>query len=279
MKYLLNLPRFTSFEGEDDAATATATAAAAAAAAAAATGKTNSQTEFDTHLAQQRRKYEAREAALQKAQRELATQLETQKTRKGLSEEERTGLQGRIDELESQFLTEKEKAERTAQKERDTSKQQVEQLTKERDGWLTAFQTEVVNNQITRAAANGNAHDVDQISAIVRPMIQFKEVVDEDGQKTGKLAPSVRFPDIDTKTKAPIVMEYTVDETVARMAEMDKYANLFVDRKRSGIGGGKNTGGSPTGKPDLAKLAKEDPAAFRKLRKERPDLFYGKAGK
>lgn len=274
MKLLYQAARFISFDGEGDDAAA---AAAAAAAASGGGAKTYTQAEFDSHMGALRRKYETREQTLQKAQRDLATQLEAQKGQKGLSEEERTALQSRIDELEGQFLTEKEKAERKATQEREAAALQVQQLSMDRDNWRSNYQREVLNNQITRAGVDNKAHDIDQIAAIVGPMISFKDVVDEDGAATGKQVPIVKFPDID-KDKKPIVMEYTVDEAVKRMTELDKFANLFVDSKRSGVGGRGNTG-APAGKIDLAKLAKENPAEYRRLRREKPELIYGNRGR
>ena len=272
MKLLYQVARFACFEGEGDAG-------AGDNGGGNPPPKTYTQAEFDSHMGAMRRKHEAREQQLQKAQRDLAAQLEAQKNQKGLSEEERTALQGRIDELEGQFLTEKEKAERKATQEREAAAQQVQQLTADRDQWRSVYQREVVSNQITRAASNNNAHDVDQIAAIVGPMVSFKEVTDEDGNSTGRLAPIVKFPDVDVKTKQPIVMEYTIEESVKRMTELDKFANLFVDQKRSGLGGRGNTGAGTSGRVDLAKLAKDNPAEFRRLRKEKPELFYKSLGR
>jgi hypothetical protein len=279
MKLLYQAARFVCFDNEPAAGAAGAGAGAAGAGTGdppPAASKTYTQAEFDSHMGAMRRKHEAREQQLTKAQRDLAGQLEAQKNQKGLSEEERTTLQARIDELEGQFLTAQEKAERKATQEREASQVQVQQLTTERDSFRTIYQREVVSNQITRAGSNNNAHDVDQISAIVGPMISFKDVVDEDGKPTGQQAPVVKFPDID-KDKKPIVMEYTIDEAVKRMTELDKFANLFVDTKRSGVGGHRNTG-VVAGKLDLPKLARENPAEFRRLRKEKPDLFYKSGG-
>jgi hypothetical protein len=105
-------------------------------------------------------------------------------------------------------------------------------------------------------------------------MIEFEDERTEEGELTGKVRAVVNFPDVDTKTKKPIIMKYTVDEAVSRMTEMEEHANLFDDKQKPGLGGGKNTatGGK---KIDVRKLAKENPAEYRRLRKESPELLYG----
>jgi len=103
-------------------------------------------------------------------------------------------------------------------------------------------------------------------------MITFKEG-EVNGEPNGEFTPVVKFPDVDAKTKQAIVMEYTIDEAVKRMKELDEYSNLFEDTMKGGLGGSKNTGNGK--KIDPAKLARENPAEFRRLRKENPQALYG----
>lgn len=267
---------FLGYDADADAAAAAAQVEADAAAAKAAgeAGKTYTQEEFDAHMGGMRRKYEGQMATTQSAQKELAKELAQQQQLKGLSEDERTGLQSRIDELESEFLTEKEKADRAAKQSTDDFTNQVNGLTTDRDHWRSSFQTEVVSNSIRSAAGDNKAFDRsgDQIAAIIRPMTEFKDIVDDNGKPTGSVKAIVKFPDTDKNGDA-VTMEYTVAEAVKRMTELDKHANLFEDTMRSGLGGTQN-GGAPKGKVDLKRLANEDPAALRKLRKEQPDVYY-----
>ena len=55
------------------------------------------------------------------------------------------------------------------------------------------------------------------------------------------------------------------------MTELPRHGNLFQGGKTGGLGGS-GSSGKNTGKIDLVKLAK-DPAQYRKLRKEQPELF------
>jgi hypothetical protein len=262
--------------GGDGGAGGDAAAAAAAAAAKDGGTKNYTQAEFDAHMAGLRRKSEAaiaaKEEEFKKTQRELAAQLGEAKKQKGLTEQEKAVHQARIEELENQFLTEQEKAKRAAVQKESEFTSQVDGLTSERDMWRTQFESEAASNQITRSAHTNKAFDPSQIGAILNPMIEFKESVDEaTGTGTGTYTPVVKFPDVGEDEK-PIVMEYSVDEAVKRMTELPRFANLFEDTMKSGIGG---TGNADSKKVDVARIARENPAEYRRLRKEKPDTIYG----
>ena len=228
--------------------------------------KTYTQEEFDQLSAAQRRKYEANEAKWKKDQAELATQLEKQKQAKGVSPEERDALQKRIDELESQFLTEKEKADRAATAERTQFSQKLEEASGEAKRWRSSYEQEVVTNSIRSSAATHKAYDAEQISALLGSLVEFQDVLDDDKQPTGKVKPVVKFPDVDKKGD-PVTLEYTIPEAVKRMTELDKFSNLFQDTMRGGMGGSKN-GGKPAGKINVKQLS---PAEYRELRKNNPE--------
>jgi len=93
------------------------------------------------------------------------------------------------------------------------------------------------------------------------------EKLDPEGQLTGEYVPQVSFDDFD-KEKKPIILELSVDEAVARMRELPKHQNLFHTDKRGGLGE-RGSSSSPGKKVDMARLAREDQAAYRELRKKR----------
>jgi len=260
LEFILNSARYLGYDGDGDGDGDGGDGG----------GKTYTEEEFNTHQAGLRRKYESQLEETRKAQKQLAAQLEKAKKFKGLSDEERTSLTKKIEDLESKYMTDQEKAERTAQEERQRHTQQIESLTTEAQNWRRQYETETVRNQISRAAETNKAHRASQIAAILNPMVEFKALQDDDGEPTGETVPVVRFPDVDSKTKKPIVMEYSIDEAVSRMTEMKEHQNLFDDEMKSGIGGKRNVrSGKST---DLAELAK-NPAEYRRLRREKPELF------
>lgn len=276
--FMLNRAHFVGFDGDGDGSGAGGDGGAGGGdggggdgGAGSGGGKTYTQEEFDSHMAGLRRKYEEQG---RQTQRELANQLAEARKNSSLSEEERTTLTKRIEELENQYLTDKEKSDRAAKQKQEEYDNTLQNLTQERDRWRRDFEHETVRNLIVASASKNKACDASQIAAIVGPMIEFKETVDEAGQGTGQVAPVVKFPDIDSENEKPITMEYTVEEAVKRMTELPQYFNLFEDTMKSGIGG-QGSSGTPKGKLDVRKLASENPAEYRRLRREKPELLYG----
>lgn len=263
MFYFLKTTSLICFGEEEDKVAAEAKAAAEKTAE--KKDEVFSQEQVNTFLADERRKNQAK-------QRELATELEHLKKNTALTTEERDGLQTRIEELQSQFLTTEEKARQEVEKKQKEFKIDVETLTVERDTWKEKHSHLLIDTAITKAASSGKnkAIQVEQIAAILIPKTKLSEKLDDDGRPTGDFEPRVRFDDTDKDDK-PIILELTVNEAVKRMKELPQYGNLFEGDKKSGFGG---TGSSATGKKiDIAKIAKSDPAAYRKLRKEQPDLW------
>jgi hypothetical protein len=68
------------------------------------------------------------------------------------------------------------------------------------------------------------------------------------------------------------------DAAMKRMKQLPAlYGNLFKANVVSGIGGDSNTTGQPAGPSGPVDFKNMTPAVFQKLRKEHPELVYGKA--
>lgn len=264
--FLRATSQITAFDGDDAAkaaaaaeAKAKADAEAAAKAAAEAGDKQFNQEQVNTFLAEEKRKHQAQ-------LRKMATDLEELKKTTTLTTEQKEGLEQRIEELQTQYMTSEERArqaEEAAKKEYD---EQVENLTKERNSWQVKHAALVIDTAITKAAADQKALFVEQITALLIPRTKLAEKLDDEGKSTGDYEPKVAFPDKD-KDEKPIILELTVPEAVKRMKELEQYGNLFEGGKTGGLGG---TGSTTSGKPiDLVKIATEDPEAYRKLREKR----------
>ena len=223
------------------------------------------QEEVNTFLASEKRK-------TQEKQRQLATELEELRKTAKLTNDEKTELSKRIEELQAQFMTKEEKARQEADRAKKEYDGKLDITTKERDEWKTKHEKLAIDTEIIRCATNSNppAWDHEQIAAILSSKTRLVEKLNEEGQPTGDYEPKVSFPDKD-KNKKPIILELTIEEAVSRMTEIPKYGNLFKSDKKSGLGA---TGSVGKGnKINLVKLATENPAEYRKLRKEKPELF------
>lgn len=98
----------------------------------------------------------------------------------------------------------------------------------------------------------------------------------DEAEQKGEFKVVVEFDDVDAEGK-PIKTVRSPAEAVARMKEMERYANFFKNNIVAGTGGSSNPGGLPTngqGRIDLRKVA-QDPELYRKLRKENPNLLFG----
>ncbi len=275
--FLRATSQFISFEGDAaakaaaaEAAKVAATEAAVAAEAAAAEAtkaageKKFTQEQLNTFIAEEKRKNQLRE-------RKILGELETLKTSASLTTEEKETLEKRIEDLQTQNMTGEEKARRAEEAAEKKNVEAVTNLTKERDNWQTKHANLVINTAIITTASEGENKAIshEQILAILQPKTKLVEQLDDDGKPTGNYEPKVSFPD-NNKENEPIILELTVPEAIKRMKELEKYGNLFEGIKTGGLGGtGSTTKG---GKIDIDKLAK-DPAAYRKYRKETPEIF------
>lgn len=255
MNYLRSRVTWTSYEGEDDAAkTAEAEAAKAAEAEAAAKAKaeadakanpnqTFTQDQVNKMLAEDRRKHKAQVD-------KHVSELEQLKKSKSLSDQERTNLTTKIEELQNSVLTKEQRAQKEQEKLKNDLKTTTEQLTADRDGWKNRFHTTQIRSAITSEAATHKAFDSDALIAILGPQTRLVEILDESNQPTGEFVPKTKFNDRDKEGK-PVVMDYTVPEVVARMKEIPKYGYLFETTAQAGVGANTRAGGRGVDPADM----------------------------
>jgi len=218
---------------------------------------TFTQKQVNDMMAKEKRKFQEQNQALVK-------ELEAFKSKTKLSAEERAELEARIEQLKDQTLTTEQLAKKSAKKLRDDYENQIKGLTEDRDTWKTRYTESSIAQAIRSAATEAGAYRANQILSILRPQTQLSEVL-VDGEPTGELEPRIKFHDKNEEGK-DVVLDLTPIEAIKRMKEMDDFANLFVVDGRPGFGQDKGGGGGED--VDMAKLAKENPAKYRKLRRE-----------
>ena len=218
------------------------------------TSKTYTQTEFDTHLANARKKYQAET-------RTAVDELNALRAKATLSAKERQELDTRITDLNTKLLTKEELADQEKSKLEKVHEQQVTTLTGERDSWQQKVTASTITRNITDAAVESDAFSPQQIVAVIGPNTRLDEVKDADGNSTGEFEVKVKFNDTDKEGK-PVVLDLDVSAAVKRMKEMATYINLFKNNGTGGLGTPNRAGGN---EPDLAEIAK-DPEKWRKFR-------------
>jgi chromosome segregation ATPase len=225
--------------------------------------KTFTQDEVNAIMAKESRK-------VKDAQTKLMSQLEEAKKASKIGSEERASLEKQIEELQKQTMTAEERAKQNANKLQKQHKEEIDQRDAEIEKWKNLYTTSTVSNALLKAASQNKAKLPSQILQMFRHDVKLVAKLDENGKTTDEFEARLDFVDLNDDGKE-VTMNLTVDEAVKRMTELPHYGNLFEGTKTGGLGSSNAQGG--TGKIDIAKIAKEDPARFRKLRKENPELL------
>ena len=119
------------------------------------------------------------------------------------------------------------------------------------------------------AAVKGDAHNVDVMMSVLRPMTRLVEISDEKtGKGTGKFKAVVDFPDADPDTHEPVMVPHTPEGAVKRMKEMPTlYGGLFRSGVTSGVGANSGVQPGKDGKIDPRRLTQEQ---YMELRAKNP---------
>jgi hypothetical protein len=252
----------------DEAAAAEAEAAAAAAAAAADSTKTFTQAQINSYLADDRRKTELKYKAQLKV--ELQKQEKTFNellTNKNLTEQERDSLRESLASVEQQLHSEKELLTRQKKQVEDQLTAKLTESEKREKAWESRFRESSIARQLQEAAVSNDAFNARQMIDLLRPKTSLEAVKNAAGEETGEYQVIV---DLEV---AGVTTKLSPTDAVKKMKEDASYANLFKSNVVSGAGSNSGTGSAAVGAPDWANM---DQATYRKLRKEHPELIFGK---
>lgn len=211
--------------------------------------KSFTQEEVNAILAKDRKKYE------EKTKKTVA-ELENLKKSKSLTENEKSTLQAKIDELNQSLLTKEELAKKEQDKLVSKHKKELETTISERETWKERFTTNEILRSISDEAHANQAFNPSQIIAILKPLTALREVTDEAGAPIGVFEPRVKYPDKDKDGKK-VTLDLSVSEAVKRMKETtDVYGNLFRETAAGGLGMGQ--GQKPSGPVDFKNIKSFD---------------------
>jgi len=211
-------------------------------------GKTFSQEDVNKMLAENKRNLQAHNS-------ELVKQLETLKKSQNLSVSERNALSQQIESLNTQHMTELEKANREKSQVQQKAEETAKALQAERDQWQKRYTDSTIRRELTDAAVASEAVQASQIVQILLTSASLEEIKNDKGEPTGQFETKIRFSDVDKDGKA-FEAHYTAKETLKRMKELPNlYGNLFKNTANAG------TGGSNTGQGN-AKVDFKDHASY-----------------
>lgn len=193
------------------------------------------QEDVNKFLAEDRRKH--------KAQTEkLIAELETIKKSKNLSDQERTNLTARIEELNNQILTKEQLLEKERNKLQNEHRTQLQKESEEKELWRNRYTESSITRAIIDASVEADSFSPEQIVALLQPHTKLIEETDSEGNGLGIYTPRVKFKDVDKEGK-PITLDLSVKEAVRRMKDLpEKYGNLFKANVTGGLGGNGSVG-------------------------------------
>lgn len=211
--------------------------------------KSFTQDEMNMVLANDRRKHEEK-------LKKTVTDLELLRKSQSLTEQEKTDLEGQINELNDQFLSKEQLASKEKVKLETTYKKKMTDVETDRDTWKKRYTDSLITNAIQKAAVEHDAFDSSQISALI--LSKGPQVVED---ADGNFVPKVQLKT--TKNKEEVTLDLTISEVVENMKEKKENANLFKASSSGGLGLDSGSGRGDSDQPPL-----NDPAAYRKWRKK-----------
>lgn len=225
------------------------------------------QDQLNKFLAEDRRKHQQKYESLEGSYQELLAS-------QSLSQEDRTKLEGELEDLRKQHRTKEQQATHERKQLEEQFTTDLGEAQQEATHWKTKYTESTIARALQDAAVSYEAFQPSQIVALLRPMTKLAEKKDEKGQSLGITAPAIDFPDQDAETGEPIVTQRTPDEAVKRMKELPElYGNLFKSNVVSGVGGNSATGGLQPGSNGKIDVRRLTPSQYREIRAKNPELL------
>lgn len=216
-----------------------------------------------------RKELEQKTAALKKAEQMYESLL----AKHNLSDQERATLEQNLEAVKGELRTKEENAKIEKRRLEESLTKQIKTLEQRYQDLESKYKSETIRRSWHDAFAD-DAHNKKLAVDLMFPSSKLVEEVDETSKPTGRHKVVVELQDVDSDGN-PTISTYTPEEAVKRMKELpDLYGGLFKSNLVSGVGGSNYHGaGDGSDGVDLKKLARDNPAKFRELMKQRPELF------
>lgn len=166
-------------------------------------------------------------------------------------------LQAKVDELNNALLTKEELAKKQAEELQSKFQTELQTEKSQREHWEKQYQNMLFQTEVSRAAAEHDAWDSEQLATLLAPKVKVAPDLDEKGKPKGGFKILAQVTTDDGKT-----IDLPLTEAVGRMRQDKRYANQFKVKGSPGTGLTLNTqpaGQSGDGMPDP-----KDSAAYQK---------------
>lgn len=184
----------------------------------------------------------------------VATRLKEMQDQINMSEEQKKRLQSEIDELRTLGMTEKQKLEVQLDNAQKALADQTQALQADAAQWRARFENQQVQTEVERAVSSHGGKNSTQFLALFNHFGTSVKEID------GTYQTRIKFTD-KNKDGAPVLVELSPMDTVARMAELPDYENLFNPKQKPGTGLSTVPGQSATA--DFSNMSVEDYAKLR----------------
>lgn len=203
---------------------------------------------------------------LQKTNKEMAERLEQLQNTANLTAAEKEELKQTLENLSNQHKTAEQQRAEAADKAKKKYEADLSAVNTERDKYRVGYHNLIVSTAIQAGAIASKAASAAQLTMMLLPQAKVVEELDESGKPTGNMVAKIPLTYTDPKTKKPVSVELPIPEAIAKMAELDEFANLFLVDGKPGVGG--SSGAGPGGKSGNIDWAGLTPEQHRKARKE-----------
>ena len=221
------------------------------------TGKVFTQEQVNAMLAKDKDKA--------KRERDQLVQQMQSWAEQGLTTENLTSLQARIDELTNEGKSKETLAKEAQDKMARQHKQEIEKATGESKKWKSEYEKFRLASEIGSAAAAKKARNPKQIQSLLGPMSYFREELGEDKKPTGEYTPRIKMTERD-KDGLEVLLDLTVTEAVERLSQTEEHMNLFDSGANGGLGSHNGGGSNHKKSGDISNLPMADYYAERKKR-------------
>jgi hypothetical protein len=166
---------------------------------------------------------------------------------KDLTEQQRSSLAEQKLALETDLMTEREKADADKKRADAAHKKELEALQGDQKKWRGLYESQMKETVIFAAAAQHDAYNPTQLLGLVAPLTVVEEVKNNKGEGTGRYETVVKTSVLE---KGDDGKEHLVEKTLAVPSYVEylkgrkEYQNLFVANRPGGTGHRQGTGGT-----------------------------------
>ncbi len=194
----------------------------------------------------------AERAKVQKTINDQVTQLKTLQQSTSLTAQEKSQLQERIGQLESEVMTKEELARREANQLQERFNNELKETKAQREIWENRYRTSTVQQAIMSAAADPlmDTHSPDIFNVLLAPQAVLIEGKDAQGKPTGNFEVKIKKTKIEDGVTKELL--FSPREAISLMKEDKSFAYLF--RNSANPGAGLNNGAPPNGQVDISQI-------------------------